>query len=258
MVKGGVVKKKVRVMTVAMGMVVGMGAAQAAIFGGVDAGALWESNFTGATGGVVARSVLMGVYSGYVGAYKGFDNNRGAFVGSANLQANRLRRFTVLDNDVFGGSVGVFHDLGQNASMLATVGGEAVRFSNSARNLAIYMARLHFKEGSRIVWVGETGEYDDARGQSNFSTYRGYSATLAVNWKPIPSDVITLSAARADDRYNIPTASIRTSDAGSLGWLQELGHGIYVRAQASREYVTVAGGPGFHTMIYAAGLGATF
>lgn len=247
-----------RVVMAALGWGLGFGVAHAVVFGGVDAGALWESNFTGATGSLTAQSELMGVYSGYVGAYKGFDKNRGAWVGSINLQANRLRRYSVLDNDVFGGSVGVFRDLGKKASLLATVGAEAVQFSDSVRDMAIYMARLHFKEGGETAWVGETGEYDDARGHANFNTYRGDSLTLALNWKPITSDVITLSAARAYDRYNVPTASIRTSDAGSLGWLQELGHGIYVRAQASREYVKVVGGPRFHTTIYAAGLGAAF
>lgn len=250
--------KRFRGWAAVAGFVVGTGAAHATFFGGVDAGALWESNFTGATNGILASSVLMGVYSGYVGAYKGFDKNRGAWVASVNLQANRLRRYSVLDNDIFGGSAGVSHDLGKDASVLATVGGETVRFSNTVRNLAIYMARLHFKEGSQTLWVGETGEYDDARGQAGFNTYRGYSATLAGNWKPIASDVITVSAAHAYDHYDVATASIRTSNAASLGWLQELGHGIYIRAQASREYVHVAGGGSFYTTIYATGLGATF
>ncbi len=245
-------------MTAAAGLAAGIGAAHAKVFGGVDAGALWESNFTGATGGLVASPVWVGVYSGYLGAYKGFDKNRGAVVGSVNLQANRLSRYNVLDNDVFGGSAGVFHDLGKKASLLATVGGEAVRFSDSVRNMAIYMARLHFKEGSQTLWLGETGEYDDARGNADFDTYRGYDVTFAVNWKPIASDVISVSAARAYDHYDIPTASIRTSNAASLGWLQELGHKIYVRAQASRAYVQVAGGPHFYTTIFATGLGVTF
>ena len=250
--------KRFKGMAALAGFVVGTTAAHATFFGGVDAGALWESNFTGATGGITASSVLMGVYSGYVGAYKGFDKNRGAWVGSINLQANRLRRYSVLDNDIFGGSGGVFHDLGKDASVLATVGGETVRFSDNVRDLAIYMARIHFKEGSQTLWMGETGEYDDARGQAGFNTYRGYSATLAGNWKPIASDVITLSAAHAYDHYDVPTASIRTFNAASLGVLQELGHGIYIRAQASREYVHIAGGAGFYTTIYATGIGATF
>ena len=250
--------KRFRALVSVAGFIVGTSVAHATFFGGVDAGALWESNFTEATGGIVASSVLMGVYSGYVGAYKGFDKNRGAWVASVNLQANRLRRFSVLDNDIFGGSAGVFHDLGKDASVLATVGGETVRFSDNQRDLAIYMARVHFKEGSQTLWVGETGEYDDARGQAGFNTYHGYSATLAGNWKPIASDVITVSAAHAYDRYDVAAAAIRTSNAASLGWLQELGHGIYIRAQASREYVHVAGGQGFYTTIYATGVGATF
>ncbi len=250
--------KRFRALVSVAGFIVGTSVAHATFFGGVDAGALWESNFTGATGGIVASSVLMGVYSGYVGAYKGFDKNRGAWVASVNLQANRLRRFSVLDNDIFGGSAGVFHDLGKDASVLATVGGETVRFSDNQRDLAIYMARVHFKEGSQTLWVGETGEYDDARGQAGFNTYHGYSATLAGNWKPIASDMITVSAAHAYDRYDVAAAAIRTSNAASLGWLQDLGHGIYIRAQASREYVHVAGGQGFYTTIYATGVGATF
>ena len=250
--------KRFRALVSVAGFIVGTSVAHATFFGGVDAGALWESNFTGATGGILASSVLMGVYSGYVGAYKGFDKNRGAWVASVNLQANRLRRFSVLDNDIFGGSAGVFHDLGKDASVLATVGGETVRFSDNQRDLAIYMARLHFKEGSQTLWVGETGEYDDARGQAGFNTYHGYSATLTGNWKPIASDVITVSAAHAYDRYDVAAAAIRTSNAASLGWLQELGHGIYIRAQASREYVHVACGQGFYTTIYATGVGATF
>ena len=73
--------KRFKGMAALAGFVVGTTAAHATFFGGVDAGALWESNFTGATGGITASSVLMGVYSGYVGAYKGFDKNRGAWVG---------------------------------------------------------------------------------------------------------------------------------------------------------------------------------
>ncbi|WP_297391458.1 hypothetical protein [Acidiferrobacter sp.] len=251
-------RKRFRALVSMAGLIVSTSAAHATFFGGVDVGALWESNFTGATGGIVASPVWMGVYSGYVGAYKGFDQNRGAWVASVNLQANRLRRYSVLDNDIFGGSAGVFHDLGKDASVLATVGGETVRFSDNQRNLAIYMARVHFKEGSQALWVGETGEYDDAHGQAGFDTYHGYSLTLAGNWKPIASDVITVSAARAHDRYDVAAAAIRTSSAMSLGWLQELGHGIYIRAQASREYVHIAGGQGFYTTLYATGVGATF
>ena len=241
-----------------MGLVVGVGTAHATLFGCVDAGALWESNFTGAPPGATAFPVLMGVYSGDFGGYKAFDKNRGAFVAQANLQVNRLRQYSHLDNDVFGGSAGVFHDMGQEASILATVGGQTVRFSNGLRNMAIYMARLHFKEGSQTLWIGETGEYDWARGSLAFNTYSGYSATLALNWAPIRTDVVTVSAARAYDHYDVTTASVRTSDAASVGWLQELGHGVYIRASASREYARVLGGPYFYTTIYATGLGMSF
>ncbi|MHB8253631.1 MAG: hypothetical protein ACYDEV_08020 [Acidiferrobacter sp.] len=251
-------KMQYTVFIAAMTLGVSIAVANAAMFGGIDAGAMWDSNFIGAPSGTIPVPVLMGVYSGYFGGYKPFDKKRGAFVASANLQANRLRRYASLDNDVFGGVVGVFHDLGQDASVLATVGGQTVRFSNNVRNLALYMARFHFKEGSQKVWVGETAEYDIAHGQATINTYHGYSATVALNWAPIKSDVLTVSGAHAYDRYNVASASVRTSNAGTLGWLQELGHGVYIRASATREYARVLGGPHFYTTIYATGLGVSF
>ena len=251
-------KTRYAMLIAAMTFAGSFGAAHAKLFGGIDAGALWDSNFNGASSGATQVPVLMGVYSGYFGGYKPFDHGRGAFVASGNLQANRLRRYTNLDSDVFGGSVGLFHNLGQDASVLATVGGQRVQFSNSARNLALYIGRLHFKEGSKRAWVSESAEYDVARGQETLNTYHGYTAAVSLNWAPIASDVLTVSAARAYDRYDVAAASVRTSDAGTLGWLQELGHGVYIRASASREYAHVIGGPHFVATIYATGLGMSF
>lgn len=243
---------------IAASVLAGVGGARATMFGGVDAGALWESNFVGAPPGTNPLPVFMGIYSGYLGGYTGFDKDRGAWVGSVNFEADRLRQYASLDDNAYGGSAGVFHDLGNEASVLATVGGDLLRYSNSIRDLAIYVGRIHFKEGGQTRWFGETVEYDDGQGTAAFNTYQGYIGTVAFNWKPIKSDVVTVSVAHAVDRYDVATAGLRTSDAGSLGWLQELGHKIYVRASLSREYVAVASGPHFYATLIGAGLGVSF
>lgn len=231
--------------------------AYGAVFGGIDLGVTHDSNFIGAAGSVTPISDTMQSYSAYAGGYRPIEGGHGALVATVNLRVNRLSRYTNLDNDVMGGAVGLYHELGIG-SLLASVGGQDIRYSQANQDFALYFARLRFKQGTAPIWVTENVEYDHAQGQQAVNAYRGYSVWAALNGRPWSSGVLSLSISRADDRYNVPVTPTRIAAIGTLAMLQQLGAGLYVRVSASRERTVVPGGPSFDATLYAVGLGMTF
>lgn len=231
--------------------------AGAAVFGGIDAGYVHDNNFIGAPVGYPPVSDTAQIYSAYVGGYKATDGGRGAWLGSVNVRVTRLQRYTSLDNDLFGGTIGYYHKLGVG-SMLATIGGQDIRYGEAAEDFLLYFTRLRFKQGTARVWVTENAEFDDSHGGQAPNAYRGYSVWGSLNGRAWSSGTLSLSLAHSDDRYNISATATRITNVATCALKQQLGDGVYARVSYSLEHVTIPGGQAFHANLFAAGVGMMF
>lgn len=234
-------------------------AAQAGMFGGIEAGYALDTNFNGAPDGGVKLEETIQSYTAYLGHYAPSSSGRSAFIVKGDVQANRLDETPALDNNVYGVSVGSFHAFGRQNSMTTNLGARAKRFEDSRRDGEVYGVQLGFKQNlSRSFWFrqGLNGEYGTAEVKS--SEYTGYGLSGSLNWKPFGATLLNLGGAWNRRLYDTLAADERTGKQATLGLVQELGKHVYVRASATQLTNSANDGSEYDSTVYSAGLGLAF
>lgn len=234
-------------------------AAQAGMFGGIEAGYALDTNFNGAPDGGVKLGETIQSYTAYLGHYAPSASGRSAFIVKGDVQANRLDETPALDNNVYGIGVGSFHAFGRQNSMTTNLGARAKRFEDSRRDGEVYGVQLGFKQNlSRSFWFrqGLNGEYGTAEVKS--SEYTGYGLNGSLNWKPFGATLLSASAAWSRRMYDTLAADERTGKQATLGLVQEFGKHVYVRASATQLNNSANDGSAYDSTVYSAGLGLAF
>ena len=225
-------------------------------FGGAEAGWTRDTNFTGAPAGATKVEEDIASYSLYLGHFTPLANKRSAFIVKADVGAARMDTFTVLDNESFGASLGLFHGFSRTQSLTATVGGSARRYDDSLRDTESYYAQLGLKQKlSDSFWLREAAVYDAGQAKSSSAEYTGVGVNGSLNWAPAKPTLFTLGAGWNERDYNVTVANKRTSTSVSLGLVQQLGAVMYVRLGATAQTNKTNAGSEFDTVLYSVGLG---
>lgn len=131
-------------------------AVQGATFGGAEAGYARDTNFNGAPDGDDKLEEDIRSYTAYLGHFWPSASGRSAFILKADAQLNRFETAEVLDNTLYGASVGVFHAFSLANSMSATLGARAKRFEDERRDGEVYTLAVGFKQKtSQRFWFQE-------------------------------------------------------------------------------------------------------
>lgn len=232
--------------------------AQAGMYGGVDFGWARNSNFTAATGSQTPTPESIWTTSANLGYYIPSAQQTSAVVFGINASHNRFGHFTVLDNNGFGGMVGFYHRFTGGNSLFASAAGLDARYANSALNTRIYSGILGLRQpvGPRF-WFGEGVTYQKGYANTPANAYHGVNGNVSLNWTPWQSTLLSASAARETDTYDVSTYGSRTLVLGQLSLVQQLGRVVYVRGSAARVR-NAAFGIRYWNTLYTLGVGASF
>lgn len=231
-------------------------AAQAGMFGGLEAGYARDTNFNGAPDKANRLEENITSYTGYLGHYSPSASGRSAFIVKGDIQANRLEKTPALDNNIFGVSVGTFHAFSQHNSMTSNLGVRAKRFDDSRRDGEVYALQFGFKQKtSDRFWFREglTAEYGVAELRSG--EYTGYGANGSLNWSAGASTLFNLGLAWNRRVYDVLAGDERTGKQVTLGLVQQFGKHVYVRASATRLNNSANDGSEYDSNVYSMGLG---
>lgn len=236
--------------------VINLPAAQAEMFGGGEVGYARDTNFNGAPEGAARLEENITSFTTYLGHYSPSANGRSAFIVKGDIQANRLEKTPVLDNNIFGVSAGTFHAFSRHNSMTSNLGVRGKRFDDSRRDGEVYALQFGFKQKmSDRFWFrqGLVGEYGTAEVKSG--EYTGYGVSGSLNWKPGASTLLNLGLSWNRRVYDVPVADERTGKQLTLGLVQELGKHVYLRASATRLNNSANDGSEYDSNVYSVGLG---
>lgn len=232
--------------------------ARAGIYGGVDFGWARNSNFTAATGNQSPTPESIWTTSANLGYYVPSAQQTSALVFGLNASRNRFSRFSVLDDNGFGGMVGAYHRFAGGNSVFASLSGLDTRYANTALNTRIYSGILGFRQpvGLRF-WFGEGLTYQRGYANAAANAYHGVNGNVSLNWTPWQPTLLAATVARETDRYSLSAYGSRTLALGQLSVVQQLGRVIYVRGSAARVR-NAAFGVRYWNTLYTLGVGATF
>lgn len=243
----------------ALAAVLHLPAAQAEMFGGLEAGYTRDTNFNGAPDGAPRIEENIASYTAYLGHYAPSASGRSAFIVKGDIQVNRLDKIPALDNTIYGVSVGTFHAFSRYNSMTSNLGVRAKRFDDSRRDGEVYALQFGFKQKtSDRFWFREglVAEYGTAEVKSG--EYTGYGANGSLNWKPGASTLLNLGLAWNRRVYDVLAADERTGKQVTLGLVQEFGKHVYVRVSATGLNNSANDGSKYDSKVYSAGLGLSF
>ena len=249
-------KNKVNVLVAAVTAAFFSPLAQAEIFGGVEVGYTYDTNFTAAPDNSpkVAENIM--TYSGSLGNYLPFAGNSSAWIVKADVAATRLDQFTALDSNSFGLNTGIYHGFSSSNSMTAMVSGYARRFDVDVRDTETYAAQLGFKQKiDKSFWFREGVTYEVGKAQANSNEYSGYAVNGSLNWAPAAPTLLTLGLAHNTRIYDVLVGDVRTSNQATLGLVQQFGKHVYLRGGVTLAANKTNAGSEYDTTIYTAGLG---
>lgn len=249
-------KSKTAVLGTALAAILAVSTSHAEMFGGAELGYTVDTNFNGATGSAAKLKETIHSYSAYLGHYWPSADGSSALILTGDVQANRLKEASELDNHLFGVRVGSYHAFGVVHSLTTSLSARAKRFADERRDGEVYGVSLGFKQKvNESFWFREgiAGEHGTAEVSSG--AYDGYGVNGSLNWR-LPSDtLLSLGGAWNRRTYNVLVADVRTNTQATFGLVQAIGKHAYLRLSATRQHNSANDGNEFYTNIYSVGIG---
>lgn len=233
-------------------------AAQADVFGGLEAAYTRDDNFTGAPAGGAKTAESLQTYSAYVGAFWPQANQRSAWVVRGDVADTRLNKFSEFNNTGFGLSGGVFHPFNERNSMTATLGAYTKRFDDGTRDYDVYALQFGFKQKTSDRFFFREGlVLEKAQAKTRSNEYDGYGINASLNWTPARATLLSLGVGQAERDYSVALGNERTSDHLTLGLVQQVGQYVYLRAGVTHQKNSTNAGAKYDGNVYTVGIGVS-
>lgn len=201
-------------------------------FGGAEYTYLEDDNFFGAPEGdekIVATTV-------FLGHYQAIKNKPTALVFKGSVQSSRFDTIDILDNNIYGLSAGIFHQIDKKNSVVTSLDAQSRKFDIDQLNGETYKLKIAFKQKQSTSFnLKETlfSEYGDSTQAAN--TYYGFGLGVLATWIPVKSMAINTGLSWNRKIYDIDVADVRTNQQLTLGAVQALGKHLYLRVGVSRK-----------------------